>query len=91
MLLAGSIFAAYGSRFKGKCLSRCIPLNELSLTGRLFSSSDPEQSLKCRHWRLPPVESEDKFVQVGLQIFGLNPVMGSLDPGFQVRKEPVDV
>lgn len=56
-----------------------------------FGGADAKQSLECRHRRLPSVEAKNELVQVGLQIFWRNAVVGSQEPGFQVRKDPVDV
>ena len=40
--------------------------------------------------RFAPVEAEDKFIEVGLQMFAAQAVIDAKPPAFQVGKQPVD-
>ena len=54
-------------------------------------SGNPENRVKRGHWIEPAIEAEYIFIEVGLQMFWLDtPMMGSLDPRFQVAENEVD-
>ncbi len=54
-------------------------------------SGNPENRVKRGHWIEPAIEAEYIFIEVGLQMFWLDtPMMGSLDPSFQVAENEVD-
>jgi hypothetical protein len=55
------------------------------------AGGDPENGVKSRHRIKPTIETENVFVEVGLQMFGLNTtVMRPLDPSFQVAENEMD-
>ena len=43
-----------------------------------------QQGLKCSHWRFPAIKSKNKFIEVMLQVFGINAVVSSIEPSFEV-------
>jgi hypothetical protein len=52
---------------------------------------DPENGVKRRHRVEATIETEHVFVEVGLQVFGLDTaMMRSLDPGFEVAENEMD-
>jgi hypothetical protein len=52
---------------------------------------DPQNGVKRGHRIKPAIESEYVFVEVGLQVFGLDAaVVRSLDPCFQVAENEMD-
>lgn len=56
-----------------------------------FGGADSKQRLECSHWNLTSVESEYELVEVDLQIFRVNPVVGSQEPGLEVREDSMNV
>jgi hypothetical protein len=52
---------------------------------------NPENGVKRRHRVEPTIETEHVFVEIGLQVFGLNTtMMRSPDPNFQVAENEMD-
>ena len=47
--------------------------------------------MKCGHRSLPPVETENIFVEIRGEIGGLDPVMRAGEPSFEIRKHPVNM
>ena len=43
-----------------------------------------QQGLKRSHRRIPAVKAENKFIEVMLQVFGINAVVGTIEPNFEV-------
>jgi hypothetical protein len=52
---------------------------------------NPENGVKRRHWVEPTIETEHVFIEIGLQVFGLDPaMMRPLDPSFQIAENEMD-
>ena len=43
-----------------------------------------QQGLERSHRRIPAVKAENKFIEVMLQVFGINAVVGTIEPNFEV-------
>ena len=43
-----------------------------------------QQGLERSHRRIPAVKAENKFIEIMLQVFGINAVVGTIEPSFQV-------
>ena len=50
-----------------------------------------QQGLERSHRRIPAVKSEHKFIEVVLQVFGIHPVVGAIEPSFEVAEGPVNM
>lgn len=43
-----------------------------------------QQGLERSHRRIPAVKAENKFIKVMLQVFGINAVVGTIEPSFEI-------
>jgi hypothetical protein len=50
----------------------------------IFLGGHAKEGLKSGHGCLAPVKTKDKFIEVILQIFGINAMMSAIEPGFEV-------
>lgn len=64
---------------------------KLRVSRRNGVGGNPQNGVKSSHWVEPTIEPEHVFVEVGLQVFGLDAaMMCPLDPGFQVAENEMD-
>jgi hypothetical protein len=73
---------------------RCVspfPRVKLRVSRRNRASRNPENGVKRRHRVEPTIEPKHVFVEVGLQVFGLDTaMMRPLDPSFQIAENEMD-
>ena len=62
----------------------------LGVGGTFGGGGDSEQSPEGVEGIIPPVEAEDEFVEISLQVLMAHPVMGPDQPGLEVGKNEVD-
>ena len=65
---------------------RVLPLAAVKIgVGRRFAiAADPQKGAEGVEGVEPPVKPEGELVQVGLQVLQADPVVSTVDPGFQV-------
>ena len=51
---------------------------------------DAEQGSECGVPGAPAVEAEDKFIEVGLEVFAAQPVIDAQGPDLEVGEDPVN-
>ena len=62
----------------------------LGVGGTFGGGGDSEQRPEGVEGIIPPVEAEDEFVEISLQVLMAHPVMGPDQPGLEVGKNEVD-
>ena len=72
-------------------LLRLTQHNQIPEGSWRFLGRDPQQGLEGGHRRVAPVEAKDKLVQIALEIPGFNPMMRTVEPGFQIAENAVDI
>jgi hypothetical protein len=73
------------------CRVRPLPRIKLRVSRRNGAGRNPENGVKRRHRIKPTIETEHVFVEVCLQVFGLDTaMMRAFDPCFQVAENEMD-
>jgi pimeloyl-ACP methyl ester carboxylesterase len=62
----------------------------LGVGGTFGGGGDSEQRSEGVEGIIPPVEAEDEFVEISLQVLLAHPVMGPDQPGLEIGKNAVD-
>jgi len=58
---------------------------------RGLARSDPQERLKSGHRCSPAVEAKDEIVKVDVQVLGIDSMISTIEPGFEITESPVDV
>ena len=57
----------------------------------IFLCGQSEQRLERGHGSLTPVKTKHEFIEIILQVFGINAMMSSVEPRLEVTQSPVNV
>ncbi len=73
------------------CLCTWLRFLQIGQCLRGFARGDPQESLESGHRCFPAIETEDKFVEVSLQVFWVNSMMRTIEPCLEIAESPVNV
>jgi len=75
---------------QGKCLSASLRTIQLLVGRRTAMRAKAQDRLKRCHRGPAAIEPERKLVKIGLEVRGVDPMMGPPEPGLQIGEDAMD-